>query len=340
MTLQATDSIQLQGTATAEEAVAVRHLGQPTPAEVLSWLPKTATPAQQDSAIRAHIKIKPATYSTRPDTLGTPSTKPCTDTFNIKVPQWHGKSLVQKDSVYKPEVIPWRQGIGGDPVPYTLAADNVVTSMLMGCFIIALIAIAQSKNFLFRQAKRFFYTPRQNTTEMSETSSELRFQLFLILQTCLLFALTFFYTIGEYASQTFVIDQYLVIGCIASVFASYFIAKGLIYWLVGWLFFDRKKTLQWIKAFIFLTSVEGLFLYPLVLLMTYFNMNGKNAVIYMGIVVILSKLMGFYKTFIIFFKSKGSFLQNILYFCALEIVPAASLWGILITACNYLKVNF
>lgn len=340
MILQTTDSIQQQGTATAEEAVAVRHSGQPTPAEVLSWLPQTATPAQQDSAIRAHIKIKPATYSSRPDTLGTPQTKPRTEKFDLNVPQWHGKSLVEKDSIYKPELIPWRQGIGGDPVPYTLASDNVVTSLLLGCFIIAMIAIAQSKNFLFRQAKHFFHAPRANTTEMTETSNELRFQLFLILQTCLLFSLTFFYTIGEYAQQTFIIDQYLVIGCIAAIFASYFLAKGLIYWLVGWLFFDKKKTLQWEKAFVFLSSVEGLLLYPLVMLMTYFNMNGKNAIIYMGIVVILSKLMGFYKTFIIFFKSKGSFLQNILYFCALEIVPAASLWGILITACNYLKVNF
>ena len=76
MFIQNTDTIQTQGTAIAEEAVAVHHSGQLTPAQVLSWLPKSATPAQQDSAIRAHIKIKPITYSSRPDTLGTPCTKP------------------------------------------------------------------------------------------------------------------------------------------------------------------------------------------------------------------------------------------------------------------------
>ena len=33
---------------------------KPTPAEVLSWLPKNATPAQQDSAIQAHIARSPS----------------------------------------------------------------------------------------------------------------------------------------------------------------------------------------------------------------------------------------------------------------------------------------
>lgn len=340
MFIQNTDTIQTQGTAIAEKALAVHHSGQLTPAQVLSWLPKSATPAQQDSAIRAHIKIKPITYSSRPDTLGTPYTKPDLRTFNLNEPLWHSKSLVQKDSIYKPEVVAWRQGVGGDPIPYTLAGDNVVTSVLLGCFIIAMVSISQSRQFIFRQAKNFFYAPRAKTTEITETSNELHFQLFLLLQTCILFSLTFFYAVRGYASQTFIIDQYLVMGCLTVIFASYFLAKSVMYWIAGWLFFYKKNTLQWLKSFVFLSSIEGVLLYPLVLLMAYFNMEAKNAVIYMAIVVILTKLLGFYKTYIIFFRSRGTFLQNILYFCTLEIVPAVSLWGILIAVCNYLKVNF
>ena len=45
MALQNADTTTVQGTAIAEEAVAVHHSGQPTPAQVLSWLPKDATPA-------------------------------------------------------------------------------------------------------------------------------------------------------------------------------------------------------------------------------------------------------------------------------------------------------
>ena len=307
MFIQNTDTIQTQGTAIAEEAVAVRHSGQPTPAQVLSWLPKSATPAQQDSAIRANIKIKPVTYSSRPDTLGTPYTKPNLKTFNLKEPQWHSKSLIQKDSIYKPEVVAWRQGVGGDPVPYTLASDNVVTSVLLGCFIIAMVSISQSRHFIFRQAKKFFYAPRTKTTEITETTNELHFQLFLLLQTCMLFSLIFFYAVRGYASQTFIIDQYLVMGYLTAIFAGYFFVKSIAYWVTGWLFFHKKNTLQWLKSFVFLSSIEGVLLYPLVLLMAYFNMEAENAVIYMAIVVILTNLLGFYKTYIIFFKSKGTF---------------------------------
>jgi hypothetical protein len=48
----------------------------------------------------------------------------------------------------------------------------------------------------------------------------------------------------------------------------------------------------------------------------------------------------FYKSYVIFFGRKSHFLQNILYFCALEIVPLASFGGLVVTAINILKINF
>ena len=45
---------------------------QLTPAEVLRWLPEDATPAQQDSAIQAHIRPSEITWSQQPDTLHLP----------------------------------------------------------------------------------------------------------------------------------------------------------------------------------------------------------------------------------------------------------------------------
>ena len=340
MALQNTDTLIVQETAIAEEAIAVTHSGQLTPAQVLGWLPKDATPAQQDSAVRAHIKIKPFTPSNRPDTLGTPQTKPDCDTFCLARPQWHGKSMVQKDSVYKPEAVAWRQGTAGDPIPYTLAADNVVTSMILACFIIATVSISQSGQFLLRHAKNFFYIQKSKTTATTETSNELRFLLFQILQSCLMFSLTFFYAIMGYGGKTFLIDEHLVIVVFAALMTGYYLIKGIAYWSVGWVFFDRKKNLQWIKSFMFLSSTEGILLFPLVLLMAYFNMSAHYAVIYMAIILFFVKILTFYKTYIIFFRSEGSFLQNILYFCALEIVPATSMWGILIATCTYLKINF
>jgi hypothetical protein len=62
--------------------------------------------------------------------------------------------------------------------------------------------------------------------------------------------------------------------------------------------------------------------------------------IYFSIVLILVKLMTFYKAYIIFFRQNVVGLQIILYLCALEIVPLMVLWGVLDITANSLKTNF
>ena len=94
------------------------------------------------------------------------------------------------------------------------------------------------------------------------------------------------------------------------------------------------------KAYLFLFSCEGVLLFPVVMLLTYFNLSLDAAIIYALIVVGLVKILSFYKSYIIFFRGNGSFLQIFLYFCALEAVPFSSLCGGLVLMSHYLKINF
>ena len=94
------------------------------------------------------------------------------------------------------------------------------------------------------------------------------------------------------------------------------------------------------KAYLFLFSCEGVLLFPVVMLLTYFNLSLDAAIIYALIVVGLVKILSFYKSYIIFFRGNGSFLQIFLYFCALEVVPLFALWGGLVLISHYLKINF
>jgi hypothetical protein len=57
-------------------------------------------------------------------------------------------------------------------------------------------------------------------------------------------------------------------------------------------------------------------------------------------VLIIVKIMTFYKCYIIFFRQNVVSLQIILYLCALEIVPLLALWKILDFTANSLKINF
>ena len=240
MVLQA-DSVQVE--AAEEESLQnpVVHTGELTPRKVLSWLPRNATPAQQDSMSRAHIKPREIRWSTMPDTLHLPG-HPAGKSFrDVSLPQYYRESFFSKDSLFHPELRGGRMGVSGDPVPYSVSGDNFVTSLLLLCFVLACVAFAQSREFILRQLRKFFYTPRFGTTEISETSTELRFQLFLVLQTCLLGAIGFFLYSRASISDTFTIEQYQVIAIYAGVVASYFLFKALLYSVVGWVFFDRKK---------------------------------------------------------------------------------------------------
>lgn len=154
---------------------------------------------------------------------------------------YYSRSLVQPDSIYRPEYTSNRPGVAGDPVPYTIAGDSLTTSILLACFILATIAIAKSGNFLQRQLKNFFRVQREGTTVITETSAELRFQFFLVAQTCLLAAIIVFFFSQSFVGESFAIAHYQIIALFTGEFAAYLIAKALLYTIVNWVFFDKKK---------------------------------------------------------------------------------------------------
>lgn len=337
------DSISTHATTVVGDSGHASVSAQPhelTPREVLSWLPKNATPAQQDSAIQHHIKPSPIHWSEMLDTLHMPGHTKGKSLRDVSLPQYYRESFFSKDSLFHPELSGGRYGVAGDPVPYSIASDNLITGLLLGCFILAMISFSRSIQFIIRQAKNFFYVPRANTSSFNETTGELWVQMFLVLQTCLLFSLIYFFYMRTYIADTFTVEHYQIIGIFAGVIAAYFLLKAVAYYIVGWVFFDGKKIGQWMKVYLFLISIEGILLFPVVMLLAYFDLSMKNAVVYVAIVIFLAKILSFYKSYIIFFRRNGIFLQNFLYFCALEVIPLASLWGVLVILNSFLKVNF
>lgn len=326
---------------TATPAAHVRHGVFHTPEQILRTLPATATPWQQDSALRANYKYQDIDWAAQPNPLRTPTTKadPKAGDF-VSHPMYYSHSLVQPDSIYRPECVSYRHGVAGDPVPYTIAGDSLITSILLACFIFAAVAISASGNFLQRQLKSFFRVQREGTTVITETSGEMRFQFFLVAQTCLLAAIIVFFFSQSRGGESFAIAHYQIIGLFTGEIATYLLLKALLYQVVNWVFFDKKKNEQWMKSYLFLICTEGILFFPAVLLLSYFGLPITETAIYAFIVVILAKLLSFYKAYIIFFKRTVSIMQSFLYFCALEIMPLGILMGDLAMTDNYIKQIF
>ena len=176
---------------------------------------------------------------------------------------------------------------------------------------------------------------------MSETTGEFRFQSFLVMQTCLLLALLAFFYANDYIADTYVLSsQYQLIGIYFAVILGYVLLKMMLYSGVNWVFFESKKIGQWSQFLLFIFSIEGILLFPLVILQVYFDIGLRNTLICSLVIIILLKILSFYKCFDIFFKRTSVFLQIILYFCALEVLPLLSLGAVLVMIGNELKINY
>ncbi len=335
------DSIVHQASAVLEsDSVVVQHRPL-TPAQVLSWLPRDATPAQQDSAIQSRFKPSEIHWSEHPDTLHLPGHSPGVDLMDADLPQYYKESYFSNDTLFHPELPGGRYGVPGDPIPYAVHNDNIITSLLLACFILSVVAFANARQFIIRQAKHFFYVPSEGTTEDSETASEIYFQLLLVLITSLLIALLFYFYTLYFIGETFVLrSQYTLISIFLGITLVYFFLKTCFYQMVNLIFFNSKRNQQWSKSLMFIISVEGVLLFPAVLLGAYFELDINLIGIYVITSLIIVKLLTIYKSYIIFFRRNVVQLQIFLYFCTLEIVPMLAFWGALVLTANSLKINF
>jgi len=316
-------------------------IGPKHPYQVLQRLPADATPAQQDSAIQAVFTVENTHLSTRPDTLHLPGHDAGRDPMEVDIPQYYRETFFAKDSLLLHEVGGGRYGVAGVPKPYTIRGDDFMTSLLLGCLLLALTVIARMRNTLRKQARHLLHEPSALTTEVNETAAELRFQFFLVLQTCLILAITTFIYVQQCVADTFILrSQYMLIWIFFGCFVAYFALKTLLSWAVNNVFFEQKESSRWFEVQLFVAAAQGMMLFPFVLLHAYFGLSIEKTVVCMAVVIAIAKSMLFYKCKMAFFRQKGGFIQNILYFCALEIVPLLSMLGAVAMIVDHLKINY
>ena len=260
---------------------------------------------------------------------------------DVQLPQYYREGFFSKDSLFHPELPGGNFGISGDPLPYSIRNDNVITSILLIFFVLTIIAYANTHKFVMRQLKTFFYMPHDGAGEIPESGSELRFQLFLVLlSTVMLSLLYYLYTIHLNGDNFILRSQYHLIAIYMVMMIGYFVISWILYSVVNSVFFDGKRNKHWMKIKLFISSMEGIVMFPAVLLQAYFNMSDQNVIIYVVIVLFFVKLWSFFKCYVVFFRRNVFELQIILYFCALEMVPLLAFWGALGYVTDSLIIKF
>ena len=217
-----------------------------------------------------------------------------------------------------------------DPVPYTVRGDDLLTLLLLLSIVVLVVSMSELAPFIKHQLRRLLYSG--NNKSISETAVELRFQLFLLAQSCILLSITTY----QYASRYHLADifssranvfggsshsEQVMMGIFFMVFVGYYLFKALLYCLVNTTFFSMRLNTVWLKTWLFLSAMQGVLLLPLILLTVYMGFPLKNAQFCFAFIIISIKLLAFYKYNGIFFRQNVVGVQNILYLCTLEIVP-------------------
>ncbi len=231
------------------------------------------------------------------------------------------------------------EGELGTPRPYSVGRDDGLSALLLVCFMSLVVVMASTRRIASRQAKEFFFPSAVNDYGNHQHATPLL--LFLAAMNCVMMGVCSFIYAYSRVEGLFTVNSALAITAIFfGVFAVYFTLKWLLYRIVNGILFGGKKSLQWQQAYLFLTAMEGVLMLPLVLMVVFLGLSVEKAFYYFIFVLILNKTLAFYKSRVIFFRQKILFLQNILYFCALEMMPLFAFGGIWLLLTHFLKVNY
>ena len=258
---------------------------------------------------------------------------------SVELPQYYRETFFSGDSMLHAELPGGRPGVSADLVPYTVATDDVLVGALLGCLLLTAVVVSYARYLLSQQFTAFFYIARNDDNSMATPGGGSL--CLLTLQCCLMFAFISYFYVSGFADASFLLEQpYQMVGIFFAVFIVYFLLRFLVYAFVNTVFFDSKKNIHWLWSLTYVATLEGIALFPAVVLHVFAGLNLQSLLFYVVFVLILAKFLTFYKCWVIFFRQNSFFLQNILYFCALEITPLLTFGCAMVLITNSLKINF
>ena len=232
-------------------------------------------------------------------------------------------------------------GMRGMELPYQLRSDWMVTSVLFLCFILVSYVLAHGKKHLEQQFKNFALSKERASLFDDTTASDVRYTLVLILQTCILSGFCVYDYFSDHDLLLFrTVPHCLLLSIYIGYVVFFFVIKWLLYSFVNWIFFNKTRNIIWLESYFNVVIGAGFLLFPIVLLIVYFDLSPQIAPYFIGFVIIIAKILLFYKCFSNFFNKFHGAFHLILYFCAFEILPDFVLWKGIILANNILVLNF
>lgn len=213
-------------------------------------------------------------------------------------------------------------GMRGEALPYQFRSEWSVTCLLLFCFLLLSYALKNGKKYIFQHLKSLFQHKERSSLFDDTSGSSNGAVVVLSSLTCVFYGLFFFcYSIEKFPSLVFVTPREAIIGMYVFVAFFYVLLKWGSYNFINWIFFEKEQKRRWIQSYFDTLCGQCLLLFPLILLLVYYNLDFHIGSIFMLFILVFAKILLYYKGFRNFFSQSYGFLHLILYFCALEMVP-------------------
>ena len=231
-------------------------------------------------------------------------------------------------------------GMVGEPIPYLLHTDWLVTSILFLCILLTSLTLSKEKKYLLQQFKASMMS-RERTSMFDETyMSGTLYKFLLILHACLILGFCLYYYYANRLPDLFerISHGWLLGGYTLSISIFIFL-KSLLYRFVNHVFFQKVRNSLWIASFFNLLIWLGILLLPIFLVIVYFDISSPLSLVMIGLLIIFAKISLFWMCFSNFFEKIHGAFHLILYFCALEILPDFLFWKGIELVSNNLILN-
>ncbi len=219
-------------------------------------------------------------------------------------------------------------GVAVEKRSYDMGNDRYVSLLLFVVLIAYLFILSRNRFYIKEQMVQLFGRRSRTTYAVPSTQKEFRGTVFFHTVATLMWAFFGFSILYAYNPQIVTMVAPLRMGTAVLVITlAMMLLQKLLYLFVNWIFFDKKKREEWSLNRNLLISIEGIVLFPAILLLLYSPFEMKFIGFGILILLLFSRIYLMIRTFLIFFGKFYDGLHLILYFCTLEAMPLF-FWGV------------
>lgn len=213
----------------------------------------------------------------------------------------------------------------GIPHPSLPQTDGWIFGTLLILFFLLVFSISQSSGIISETIKTFFQSKDRSSLFGKSTISNFRFRFFLIEFSIGVISLNA-YLYFQTSLNEFSIVKY---GYFLLVTSLFFGVKSILFDLLGYVFFDRKKLKLAKESYFNIVFLLGITLFPVLIFQIYIPYNFSSIIEVITLLVFgIAYIFVIIKLFQIFFSKIVASFYILLYLCTLEFLPLLALYRV------------